>query len=337
MLYSYLRLKLHLRVAGWDAVIHDYDWRLGIDDLGRAFADRLRAEAANSLMIVAHSMGGLVARAALAQPGLEAVRRVILMGTPNFGSFAPVQALRGTYAVVRKIARLVKATSAEAMAGQVFNTFPSLYHMLPVAGRTGNPDLFDPSQWPQSGPQPKADLLRAARSLNSRLAQPDERFAVIVGVGEETVTAVSRRNDEFVYTITRRGDGTVPAVSGELPGAVTHYASVAHSELTRDREVAAAVIDLLSDGKTARLPTRWNGRSRAEARISDRQLRRTHTEKVDWAGLEPEQRRIFLQNLNEPPTLKLRVPPQRAPRTRVTKSKRKPKPPARRQTKRPRR
>ena len=41
---------------------------------------------------------------------MEHVKRVVLLGTPNFGSFAPVQALRGTYAVVRKIARLVEQT-----------------------------------------------------------------------------------------------------------------------------------------------------------------------------------------------------------------------------------
>lgn len=311
VLYSYLRIKLHLRAAGFAAVIHDYDWRLGIDELGHAFAARVRAEAASSVMVVAHSMGGLVSRAALALPGMDKVTRLILMGTPNFGSFAPVQALRGTYAVVRKIARLVKTSSAEKMAAEVFNTFPSLYHMLPVADRNGGPDLFDSGTWPTTDPRPRLELLATARPFRSVLAPADKRFAVIVGVGEETVTAVACRNEEFVYTITRHGDGTVPAVSAELPGALTHYARVAHSDLTRDRGVAAAVVDLLRKGNTRRLPRRWAARSVAAARISDSQLRRSHVEKVDWARLEPEERRVFLQNLNEPPKLKLRVPARR--------------------------
>ena len=29
---------------------------------------------------------------------------------------------------------------------------------------------------------------------------------------------------------------------------------------------------------------------------------------VDWYALTPEERRLFLQNLNEPPQFKLRVP-----------------------------
>jgi hypothetical protein len=67
-------------------------------------------------------------------------------------------------------------------------------------------------------------------------------------------------------------------------------------------------VDLLRKGATRRLPQRWSSRSIASARISDQQLRRTHAGKVDWAALEPEERRVFLQNLNEPPQLQLRVP-----------------------------
>jgi hypothetical protein len=216
--------------------------------------------------------------------------------------------LRGTYAVVRKLARLVNNDSAEFLAGEIFNTFPSLYHMLPTGSCSTGADLFDAGCWPSAGPRPLPPLLERARAVHSALAQPDGRFASIVGIGQETVTSVRRRDDDFVYTITRHGDGTVPAISAALGGAPAHYAPVAHSDLTRDPVVAAAVVDLLRTGRTRRLPTRWSTASRAEARISDRQLRRTHAQKVDWAALEPEERRIFLENLNEPPALKLRVP-----------------------------
>lgn len=308
ILYSYLKLKLELRAAGFAVDFHDYDWRLGVDELGRAFAERLRNEPAERLAIVAHSMGGLVSRAAMALPGAERVERIVLLGSPNFGSFATIQALRGTYAVVRKIARLTGHASAEFLAGEIFNTFPSLYQMLPAASCSDGTDLFDAAAWPSSGPRPDPVLLQHARTVQSTLAQPDSRFASIVGVGQETVTAVRRRDDDFVYTITRHGDGTVPAISAALPGAPTHYAPVAHSDLARDRLVAAAVADLLRKGSTRRLATKWTTSSVAEARITDRQLRRADAQKVDWAALEPEERRIFLQNLNEPPKLRLRVP-----------------------------
>lgn len=308
VLFSYLRLKLNLRASGFAPVLYDYDWRLGVDQLGAALAERIRSASVDRIMIVAHSMGGLVSRAALAQPGMNNVERLVLLGTPNFGSFAPLQALRGTYSVVRKIARLAGRGSPESLAAKIFNTFPSLYHMLPSAQCNGCADLFDPAEWPRSGPRPNRALLREARDVHSKLVQADERISVVVGVGQETVTAVARRRDDFVYTITRHGDGTVPAVSAGLPGARSHYTLAAHSDLTRDPTVAAAVADLLHTGKTERLPSKWKSSSTAQAQISDRQLRRMHTGKVDWAGMEPDERREYLENLNEPPKLQLRVP-----------------------------
>ena len=173
VLYTYLRLKLYLRAAGFDPVFFDYDWRLGVDVLGRALAERLRQERARRIMLVAHSMGGLVARAALAQAGTERVRRVVLLGTPNFGSFAAVQALRGTYAVVRKLARLHQRRSAEWLAANVFNDFPSLYHLLPAPGHSARLDLFDSAAWPQSGPRPRRALLAAARAFTAALPAAD--------------------------------------------------------------------------------------------------------------------------------------------------------------------
>jgi pimeloyl-ACP methyl ester carboxylesterase len=312
VLYTYLRLKLHLQAAGFDAVFHDYDWRLGVDVLGEALAERLSRQRAKRLMLVAHSMGGLVSRAALAHG--SRVERVVLLGTPNFGSFAPLQALRGTYAVVRKIARLNREQSAEWLAQEVFNAFPSLYHLLPAPGHSSGLDLFDSAQWPQSGPQPCAELLGQARTLASHLAPGDERFTVIAGVNQETVTAVERRRDDFVYTITRQGDGTVATASALLPGARSYFTDAAHSELARDARVARAVADVLRAGSTRRLSTRWTPAREVQARISDRQLRRTQRAKVNWSTLSPEARRDFLQSLNQPPALKLRVPARRTQR-----------------------
>jgi pimeloyl-ACP methyl ester carboxylesterase len=306
VLFSYLRLKLYLRAHGFPVEFHDYDWRLPVTQLGQAFAARLRSAAPTPVAIVAHSMGGLVTRAALAHLESSQVQRVLLLGTPNRGSFAAVQALRGTYAVVRKVARLVGSVSAETLTSEVFSSFPSLYDLLPCG--LGSTDLFDLARWPTSAPRPRVELLQAARASHEQFAPADERFTVIAGVGEETVTGIARIRDEFVYTLTRHGDGTVPTSSATLAGARSAYARVAHSNLTRDPLVAAAVVDILRKGRTRRLPDSWSSASRARVRISDRQLRRSHADKVDWAALAPEQRRVFLENLNEPPHLKLRVP-----------------------------
>jgi pimeloyl-ACP methyl ester carboxylesterase len=308
VLFSYLRLKLYLRAQGFAVEFHDYDWRLPVSESGRALAVRLQGLRSARVALVAHSMGGLVSRAALAHPGTQHVERLVLLGTPNGGSFAAVQALRGTYAVVRKVARIAGEASAETLAAEVFNTFPSLYDLLPSGAWAGGNQLFEAAAWPKSGPQPRPALMRAALQARAHLAPADERFAVIAGVGQETVTAVTRRRDDFIYTLTRHGDGTVPVASALLAGARSVYAPVAHSELTRDARVAAAVVDLIRRGASARLPGKWVSASRARTQVSDRELRQSHTQKVDWAALTPEARRMFLENLNEPPHLRLRVP-----------------------------
>ena len=311
MLFSYLRLKLYLRAHGFAVEFHDYDWRLPVAESGRALAARLQGLRRQRVALVAHSMGGLVSRAALTHAGTTRVERLVLLGTPNSGSFAAVQALRGSYAVVRKVARIAGAGTAESLATEVFSSFPSLYEMLPRAPCGASCDLFDARVWPAGGPRPRAALLQAARDAQQLLAPADARCSAIAGTGAETVTAVRRRRDEFVYTLTRAGDGTVPTCSAALAGARTFYARVAHSDLTRDARVAAAVVDLLRRGTTRRLPERARSASRACTDISDAQLQRTHALKVDWAALTPQARRLFLQNLNEPPHLQLRVPRSR--------------------------
>lgn len=319
VLFTYLRLKLHLRIAGFAPVFHDYDWRLGVDELGRGLAERLRGERSRT-MVVGHSMGGLVSRAAMSHSGLEHVERVVLLGTPNAGSFAPVLALRGVYAVVRKIARLSQSQTAESLAAEVFSTFPSLYHLLPTSTEESGPDFFDAASWPADGPQPNGPLLSRAREVLGGLARGDERFVNIIGAGQETVTRATRRNGEFVYTVTRQGDGTVPVAYAVLPGARTYYTKVAHSDLARDAIVAQAIADVLRTGETARLEGKWASNGKAEARISDTQLRRTHNDKVDFAQMEPDARQAFLRNLNDPPQLKLSVPAAKPKRTAKAKA-----------------
>jgi hypothetical protein len=106
-----------------------------------------------------------------------------------------------------------------------------------------------------------------------------------------------------------------------LPGASTYYTSVAHSELARDEAVARAIAEVLHTGRTQHLASKLARPSAAEARITDAELRCTHTQKVDWAGLEPDDRRVFLQTLNEPPKLKLQLPRSKPARSAVRRAK----------------
>ncbi len=301
MLFGYLKLKLTLQIAGFDASFHPYDWRQSIDQLGAELGARIAKDRAGSVMLVAHSMGGLVARAALQSKAGDKITQLIELGTPNYGSFAPVQALRATYPTVRKIAALDLHHSPEQLAEKVFRTLPGLYQMLPAPERHEAIDFFDPRSWPKDVLAPDAKLLDQARKVQASLAPADERCSLIVGVNQETVTSASRQKGLFEYTITLDGDGTVPRSLAEWPKARTWFAEESHGGLTNNSVVGATVVDLLKTGDTSRLPTnRSRKRHVVVGRIRDSALRRSVNGKVRWNELSIEARRKILEPVISP-------------------------------------
>ncbi|MFL6618741.1 MAG: esterase/lipase family protein, partial [Povalibacter sp.] len=97
MLPGYLKLKLSLEIAGFRPVFHPFDWRSDLIELGRELLQSIRASGERRVMVIAHSMGGLVARAALGQDADLQIAKLVQLGAPNAGSYAPVQAMRAVY------------------------------------------------------------------------------------------------------------------------------------------------------------------------------------------------------------------------------------------------
>jgi pimeloyl-ACP methyl ester carboxylesterase len=301
--YTYFALKLRLETAGYQTLVHSYDWRADVAATGAALAERLRALPASDIVIVAHSMGGLVARAALAHPSSRRVRRVVTLGTPHLGTLAAVQALRATYPTVRRLAALDPVHSAEVLAQRVFHSFPSLYDLLPVDGVLGELDLHDAANWPSSLPTLDPAALAAAGSPARRPPPADERCFAIVGTGQRTATRVRRQDDDFEYEISSDGDGTVPFVSARLPGGRTWYTASEHSNLPRSERVAHAAVEILRTGDTRLLGSEVVDSDEAHVHVTDTQLRATYAAKVDWRALSHAERAAYLNQLNLAPSL----------------------------------
>ncbi len=209
-------------------------------------------------------MGGLLARRAMQSPGLERVLRLITLGAPHGGSFGAVQAIRGTYPVVRRLAALDQLHDAEFLASRVFSTFPSINQMLPPPGPGLATDLFDASNWPQADPRPDPRLLSTARAFAAGLPRTESRCIAISGTQQRTVTGLQLVAGEFRYQISDAGDGTVPLERAQLPGSDNYFVRCEHSALPRSATVARAVLELLRHGRTMRLaakPGRSTGRS----------------------------------------------------------------------------
>ncbi|MGA9025504.1 MAG: alpha/beta fold hydrolase [Steroidobacteraceae bacterium] len=297
LLYYYAKLLLSLRSVGCDAEFYPYDWRLGLDELGAALALHIKAEG-GPVSLVAHSMGGLVARMAVGMLPKWRVRRLIMLGTPNFGSFGAVQAIRGTYPFVRKVARLDPQHSPEFLAENVFCSFPGLYQLLPPRRRLRSVNLYDPAGWP-AGAAPNSDLLSRVAAVRAGLCKPDSRMAQILGINRLTVIDLRRKGTGFEYKLGLNGDGSVPLALARLPGLPTYFVDESHSRLANNAGVIQTVIDLIRRGRSLALPRRWTGKRTPPMQVHDEQLCAGDSGKIDWRKLSPAERASLLAELYE--------------------------------------
>jgi len=292
--FAYERLRLVLRIAGYDADFHPYDWRLDVAANGRSLAERLIRERRQEVVLVGHSMGGLVARAALKYQGGARIARVIQLGTPNRGAFVAIQALRGTYPLIRRLAMLDLLHDAEELARSVLTTFPGLCELLPSASACKNFDPFDTADWPK-GPGPAAGLLANAQRAIETLPPPDERFRLIVGFGQDTVLGVKRLGQRLEFGRGLAGDGTVPLALAHWPGLPTWYVEESHGALPGNGEVARAVVDLAKGDTTTALPHVLPRRRGVPTLWEDDTRGAPPAAKIAWSDLTERQQREFLR------------------------------------------
>jgi pimeloyl-ACP methyl ester carboxylesterase len=304
ILLAYLSLKLRLRIAGFDADFFPFDWRQTIPDLGKALAKRITeerdAKKGKPLYVVAHSMGGLVTRASL--PHLkddQRPNRIVLLGTPHLGSFSPVQAFRGVHSTVNKVAALDIKHDPQDLA-EIFATFPGLLEMIP-AQSISKIDLFDLASWPNAGKRPDAAMLRSAKKVLTDLPTGPGEIIIVAGVNRDTVVEAKLEGDEFVYTIIKDGDGTVPLASARLSTASKiYFIEEDHGALAGNRQIQSALPSLLTTGKTSELSETFeSSRAQVVRRVSDRQLA---TEVRSRGVPSIREQRVMIEEFAAPPS-----------------------------------
>jgi len=167
--------------AGRYYYIYAYDWRLDNVESARGLSrliEQIRADHGRPDMkvdIIAHSMGGMIARYYLRYGEVDAtvdnsfpvnyhgesrVRRIVILGTPSMGSVESMKA----FIVGRRI-------GLSRIPPEVMLTFPSFYQLFPhpltdwlvdIHGRPFNVDPFDVATWKRFGWSLFDDRLRAA-------------------------------------------------------------------------------------------------------------------------------------------------------------------------------
>lgn len=225
---------------------HPYDWRRDLFDLAEELAARLDGITADRIVIVAHSMGGLIARLLLEpqtyrdRPWFSQIAAFIALATPHNG--APLA-----------LARVLGLDSALGITGPDFKTlagnpaFPSAYQLLPAPGEDAcwnvakGADLaplnfYDDAVATSLGMSP--ELVARARAvhltLNSSEAPSHVRYFYFSGSGHKTVTRINIDGSKAqIVSTPDAGDGTVPMWSS-LPRTVQKQVVVnEHSNVFR--------------------------------------------------------------------------------------------------------
>jgi pimeloyl-ACP methyl ester carboxylesterase/tetratricopeptide (TPR) repeat protein len=262
----------------YDVVPFAYDWRRSIADAADQLAGQIERrldEAGDDglpIRLVAHSMGGLVARLMIKRrPDLwermgkgAHPSRLIMLGTPNHGSHSVPFMLTGRDSLIKKLALLDLKNSKKELLSFVAD-YPGVLELLP---NHGSMDLYAEKGWDELlGADGKGDAdwrlpsvqdLDEARRIRDELdASPGdaERMCYVAGWARATPSDVGIEQDDdgaqrIVFKATSHGDGRVPWSSGMLKNVKTWYMPVAHGDLSRHEEGFPAILDLLEKGST---------------------------------------------------------------------------------------
>lgn len=294
-----------------DVVLFPYDFRYGV----RAAAERLAVEVAARLsglrererarrvIVIGHSMGGLVARCWAGLPGQAGLcRAIVTVGTPHLGAPKALDwvingAAFGRGAIKSETARLLADVTA------VFRNWQAVYDLLPTYHA-----ILDESGPGDGQPLRAAQLVdhlatgfvpdpaygtgvSKAAEMHEQIARawtemdPATRPSVVPFLARDhgTPNAAFLRDGRLVVTEDDphwqpnagwRGDGTVPAISAvpaELQGGreVEHAVSHRHTPMASAGAVVQVVRALTGDAGPVRGDETYEARTRLGVDLDD--------------------------------------------------------------------
>lgn len=315
----YARAVLSLR-ARWNVEPFAYDWRRDIDEASDALAEFIRAKFPDRhVHLVAHSMGGVVARNfmrrqpqlwdSMKDPELVSGGRLVMLGTPNYGSFSIPPVLLGNDSMMEVLARIdIAHNMSELLA--ITNTFLGSYMLLPSPNKL-KPHLHAIYQKDTWGSTPGISQQHLNRTYQFHMDMDRAptidpvRMLYVAGCRRVTMSGMTIvAPGEFEYELTSEGDGRVPHELGLLPDVPTYYVDEVHGDLARNDTVLSAVDEMLATGKTEVLttsvlrrvdrgrPTMREFRSAADKRLLEELGRLADREITDESELTEEEKRV---------------------------------------------
>lgn len=266
-------------IAPNGAYVYPYDWRRGVpvaaEGLTKVVDEVLEKSGAKHVVLVAHSMGGLVTQQYVLDSGGSKVSRALTIGTPYWG--APKSMISLMNGLTNEFAgeNLDKLVNGEDLQNAVGNytglfwLYPSTAYGpwlqvlgtgYPIAEMTGS----QIDRWITSLGATSALLDRAEQGHSTLDGfKPGEvDYQIIVGTGLPTITKMTILVNEFepeqwVSASYASGDATVPAVSqtqgafpsGSAPVKIHYICGVAHASEPASSQVTGKIKNFLLAGK----------------------------------------------------------------------------------------
>lgn len=274
--YSYLCSQLYAAFGTeYDILFFSYDWRLSNADSADALEEYIDDLGYDEVILVAHSMGGLVASSYLTTyRNRTKVDKLITLGTPYLGSPAILYTLENGDFILKDM-----DDSTKTAFKNVANNFPSIYETLPisrsfvdyiesdnvtVSGYSETYSFLTSCWWAKKSNGTAKPMFAAATSFHNSLmvsgVHVTELSSVetyrIYGMGKDTITTVRYFDgvcDEPYPT--NQGDDTVLYLSAinnsTLKTNKWFYAS--HMELVTDQNVIGYVLQCINGTATLSL------------------------------------------------------------------------------------
>ncbi|WP_448107205.1 CHAT domain-containing protein [Pseudomonas azerbaijanoccidentalis] len=273
-----------------------YDWRLPMEREAERLAAAVeialnaRSGTRQPVRILAHSMGGLLARTMLLKCPQVWTRmmadpqaRLLMLGTPNGGSWAPMQVLSGDDTFGNSLA-FAGAPFSPQNSRALMATLPGFIQLqanlldpvLKLAdtavwaelARKDRQWLEEHSFWHNLRIQqdyydwgvPDDEVLKTAAQWRKALDAQDlnpwrSKISMVVGEAEFTPDGydVSAEKGFSYLDAQSGGDGRVPLHSALLPGVQTYRLACSHGDLPKQRAAFPAFLSLLQTGRTTEL------------------------------------------------------------------------------------
>ncbi|HEY2321394.1 MAG TPA: hypothetical protein VGJ82_00900 [Thermoanaerobaculia bacterium] len=257
-IYGRLRQYLRDKVGYQPSEIHQVgvDWRQSLTQLA-ADLDRQIRQIGQSVDVITHSHGGLVARAYLEQFGAGSVNSLITIAVPHKGMFKTWQALHDGFRFLTFPPDHLRRTA---------RTFPSAYELLPYDPAdelfhwNGNfEDATSVPDWCETADM-KTMLAAANTVVHALPTQLPVDGCFIYGTRLQTTTRCQGSPTGLTFQESTDGDSTVPLVSARgngitSTGTLRRYPIPlgVHGSLFGDD----IVLDLLRQVLTGAPPATW--------------------------------------------------------------------------------